>query len=148
MKLRMSEPLRWTLRTALMFFAGVIPAILVFVLTLVLLPLAGIAFGMVVSFSILAALALLGIAGLWTATFRDHQERCVPNAVTVALILCGLVAAVPGLMSMAPEAVAEGGLSLVVTVCLIGPVMCSIYFFLEQLVAAVRRRSAESCLRP
>jgi hypothetical protein len=38
----LSERLRWTLRTALMFIIGVVPAIVLFVFILVVMPLAAI----------------------------------------------------------------------------------------------------------
>lgn len=106
----MSEHLRWTARTTLMFFAGVIPAILLFLVILIVMPLAGIISEMV-------------IAGLWTATFRDEHERILPNGVTIVLVLCGLLGALPPLIDMAPDAIADGGLSLLLTVGLLGPVI-------------------------
>jgi len=85
--------LRWTLRTTLMFFVGVLPAILLFVYILVMMPLAAVLPDLVTWLAVVAVLALLGIAGLWTATFRDEHERLLPNAVTILLVVCGLLVA-------------------------------------------------------
>lgn len=60
------ESLRWTLRTSLMFFVGVLPAIALFVFILVMMPLAAILPSLVSWLAVVAVLALLGIAGLWT----------------------------------------------------------------------------------
>jgi hypothetical protein len=138
----MLADIRWVLRTTLMFFAGVIPAILLFLYILVVLPLAATLPALVDWLAVLAVLALLGIGGLWTATFRDARERILPNAVTISLVLCGLLAAVPVLIGMALEAGGDGELSPVLTLCLLGPVICAIYFLIEQFALALRGRSA------
>jgi uncharacterized membrane protein len=140
MKAQTVETLRWTLRTMLMFFVGVLPAIVLFVFILVMMPLAGIIPDMVAWLAMLAVLALLGIAGLWTATFRDEHERMLPNVVTVLLVLCGLLVAVPHLIGKTLEGLEDGEFSPWLTAALLGPVICGIYFLAEQLVITVRRR--------
>jgi hypothetical protein len=140
--------LRWTLRTALMFFVGVVPAILLFVYILVMMPLAAVLPGLVTWLAGVAVLALLGIVGLWTATFRDEHERMLPNAVTILLVLCGLLAASPNLISATLETLDEGAFSPWPTLAVLGPVICAIYFLAEQVVMCwpgrAQRRSGMS----
>ena len=50
----------WALRTTLMFFMGVVPAILLFVYILVMMPLAAVLPGLVTWLAGIAVLALLG----------------------------------------------------------------------------------------
>jgi asparagine N-glycosylation enzyme membrane subunit Stt3 len=142
------ENLRWALRTTLMFFVGVLPAIVMFVFILVMMPLAGVLPSLVSWLSLLAVLAMLGIAGLWTATFRDEHERMLPNAVTILLVLCGLLAGIPHLIGMTLEGIDAGEFSVWPMVALLGPVICGLYFLTEQLVIALRRRCAKSSSHP
>jgi hypothetical protein len=135
------RPYRWAVRTALMFFVGVIPAILLLMLTVVVMPLASIVAEFVIWFAAVAILALLGIVGLWGATFRDEQERALPNSIVIPLILCGLLVALPYLFGMASE---DGGFSRAMAILLLGPVVCAVYFLIEQLALAMRRRAAWS----
>lgn len=144
MKDQTCESLRWTLRTSLMFFVGVLPAIVLFVFILVMMPLAGILPSLVRWLAVLALFALLGIAGLWAATFRDEHERILPNAVTILLVLCGLLAAIPHLIGMTLEAIDAGEFSAWPIMALLGPVICGIYFLAEQIVIGLRRRCAGS----
>jgi hypothetical protein len=141
MKPQTLEQLRWTVRTTLMFFIGVIPAIVLFIFMLVMMPLAAVLPALVDWFAVLAVLALLGIAGLWTATFRDEQQLILPNAVTIVLVLCGLLAAVPQVVSMALEASDDGEFPVLWALGVLGPVICALYFLVEQLVSALRRTS-------
>jgi hypothetical protein len=139
-----SDHLRWTLRITLMFFFGVVPAILLLLTILVLMPLMGVIAEFVSWFAIMALLGLLGIAGLCGATFRDGEQRVLPSGITIVLILFGLLAALPYLYSLAPDALEDGGVFLWVTLLLLGPVACSIYFLVEQFVLALRRRHGAS----
>lgn len=148
MKDQTCESLRWTLRTSLMFFVGVLPAIALFVFILVMMPLAGILPSLVAWLAVLALLALLGIAGLWTATFRDEHERILPNAVTILLVLCGLLVALPHLISMTIEAMDADEFSAWPIMAVLGPVICGIYFLAERIVIGVRRHCAESTSLP
>ncbi|MFC4310289.1 hypothetical protein ACFPN2_14445 [Steroidobacter flavus] len=133
---------RWALRAAVMFFVGVIPAILLFLLlTLVAMPLSSFFAELVIWFAVVAALALLGVVGLWGAAFRNEQERALPNAIVIPLILCGLLVALPYLYGSALDALEDGGFFLALTVLLLGPVACAVYFLVEQLVLTVRRRA-------
>lgn len=134
------QPHRWALRTTVMFFAGVVPAILLFLLTLVVMPLAGFVTDLIIWFAWVAVLGLLGIVGLWGATFRDGRQRVLPNAIVIPLILCGLLIALPYLFGMASDALEDGGFFLALTILLLGPVACALYFLIEQLVVAVRDR--------
>jgi hypothetical protein len=138
------DPLRSTLRITLMFFLGVVPAILLLLIILALMPLVAIIYEFVIWFAIMAFLALLGIVGLCGATFRDGEERVLPNGITIVLVLFGLLAALPYLYSLAPDAVEDGGFSLLLTVLLVGPVACSAYFLIEQLILALRARRGAS----
>ena len=45
---------------------------------------------------------------------------------------------------LAPDAIEDGGLFLWLTVLLVGPVACSVYFLIEQLFLALRRRRGAS----
>jgi cytochrome bd-type quinol oxidase subunit 2 len=144
MKDQTCESLRWTLRTSLMFFVGVLPAIVLFVFILVMMPLAAVLPSLVSWLAVVAVFALLGIAGLWTATFRDEHERILPNAVTILLVLCGLLVAIPHLISMTLEAIDAGEFPAWPLMAVLGPVICGIYFLVEQMVVGVRRRCAES----
>jgi hypothetical protein len=134
----------WSLRAALMFFFGVVPAIVLLALLLIFMPLAAILPDMVLFFGVVAALALLGIVGLWAATFHDEQESVLPNAVTIPCVLVGLVPAVVYSFGIAPEAIENGGFALLVTALLIGPVACALYFVLEQGVVSVRSHRGAS----
>jgi len=134
------DNLRWTLRMILMFLFGVVPAIVLLLTILVLMPLMGVIAEFVTWFAIMAFLALLGIAGLCGATFRDGEQRVLPNGITIVLVLFGLLAALPCLYDLAPDALEDGGIFLFVTVLLIGPVACSVYFLLEQSILALRGR--------
>ena len=134
------DNLRWTLRIALMFFIGVVPAILLLLIILLLMPLMGIIPEFVYWFALMAFLALLGIVGLWIATFRDGEECGLPNGMAIALVLFGLLAALPYLYALAPDAIEDGGFFLLLTVLLLGPIACAVYFLVEQLVLALRRR--------
>lgn len=144
MKDQTCESLRWTLRTSLMFFVGVLPAIVLFVFILVMMPLAAVLPSLVSWLAVVAVFALLGIAGLWTATFRDEHERILPNVVTILLVLCGLLVAIPHLISMTLEAIDAGEFPAWPLMAVLGPVICGIYFLVEQMVVGVRRRCAES----
>lgn len=141
MKDRTWASLRWTLRTTLMFFGGVLPAILLFVYLLVMMPLAAVLPDLVTWLAVVAVVALLGIAGLWTATFRDEHERMLPNAVTILLVLCGLLVALPHLISATLETLDEGAFSPWPTLAVLGPVICAIYFLAEQVVMCWPRRA-------
>ena len=138
------DNLRWTLRVTLMFFVGVVPAILLFLITLLFMPLMGLIVEFVYWFALMALLALLGIAGLWGATFRDGRECGLPNAIVIALVLFGLLAAVPYLYALAPDAIEDGGFFLLLTVLLLGPAACAVYFLVEQSILALRGRHEQA----
>jgi hypothetical protein len=138
------DQLLWTLRITLMFFLGVVPAILLLLIILVLMPLMGIISEFVIWFAIMALLALLGIVGLCGATFRDGEERVLPNGITIVLVLFGLVAALPYLYDLAPDAIEDGGFLLLLTVLLVGPIACSMYFLIEQFILVLRARRGAS----
>ncbi|HEY5761324.1 MAG TPA: hypothetical protein VIU34_36135 [Steroidobacter sp.] len=128
-------------RTAVMFFAGVIPAILLFVLTLVVMPLASVIAELVVWYAVVALLSLLGIVGLWGATFRDEEQRALPTAIVIPLLLCGLLVALPYLYGLGLDALEDGGFVLALVILLLGPVVCTVYFLIEQLVQTLRKRA-------
>jgi hypothetical protein len=133
------HPHCWALRTAVMFLIGVVPAILLFLVTLAVMPLAAFVADLVVWFALVAALAALGIVGLWGAAFRDGQQRALPNGIVIPLILCGLAVAVLYLFGMAPDALEDGGFLLGLTILLLAPVACAVYFLIEQIIQAVRK---------
>lgn len=132
------DNLRWSLRITLMFFVGVVPAILLLLIILAMMPLMGIIAEFVYWFALMAFLALLGIVGLWGATFRDGRERGLSNGITMVLVLFGLLTAVPYLYALASDAVEDGGFFLMLTFLLLGPVACSVYFLVEQFILALR----------
>jgi hypothetical protein len=138
------DNLRWTLRITLMFSIGVVPAILLLLIILVLMPLMGIIAEFVYWFALMVFLALLGIVGLWGATFRDGKERGLPNGIAIVLVLFGLLAALPYLYALAPDAVEDGGFFLLLTSLLLGPVACAVYFLVEQFILMLRGRSGAS----
>jgi len=138
--------LLWTLRTTLMFFLGVVPAIVLLLIILVLMPLMGIIVEFVYWFALMGLLALLGIAGLWRATFRDGRESRLSNAIAIALILFGLLAGLPYLYALASDAVEDGGGFLLLTLLLLGPVACAVYFLGEQIVLALSNGASNSAL--
>ena len=142
------DNLRWTLRVTLMFFVGVVPAMLLLLIVIVIMPLVGVIAEFVAWFAIMALLALSGFVGLLGATFRDGQERVLPNGLTIVLVLLGLLAALPYLYGLAPDAVEDGGSFLLLTALLFGPVVCSVYFLIEQFILALRGRrgASNNCL--
>lgn len=105
---------------------------------LAMMPLMGIIAEFVYWFALMAFLALLGIVGLWGATFRDGRERGLSNGITMVLVLFGLLTAVPYLYALASDAVEDGGFFLMLTFLLLGPVACSVYFLVEQFILALR----------
>ncbi|MDY6948901.1 MAG: hypothetical protein SXG53_24670, partial [Pseudomonadota bacterium] len=58
----------------------------------------------------------------------------------VVFVLFGLLAALPYLYALAPDALEGGRFSLVVTFLLLGPVACAVYFLVEQLLPVLRAR--------
>lgn len=134
--------MRWALRTTLMFFGGVIPASLLLISLLGTMPLVGISEQLTTWFAVQAGVALLGIIGLSAATFRDDEQRILPNAVTIALVVCGLLADLPYLLIITAHAITEGGSYWFLQLCLLGPAVCAVYFLVEQFHCARHRRSA------
>lgn len=125
---------RWALRTIALFALGVIPAILLILFLFVMLVFTGPALQVFGDwFAAMIVLAFLGVIGLWSATFQDEEERLFPTGLTVALLLCGLLGAGPILVD-AVTTVSEGDrLSMWLSLLLVGPVACAVYFFFEQI---------------
>jgi hypothetical protein len=134
----------WTFRVTAMFIAGVIPAVVLLVFIIVLMPVAAIGRVMLDWLVVMAVLALLGIAGLWGATFQHRQERIMPNGITTVLLSCGLIGALPFFFGFLSDGLNDGGLPLLMTVLLLGPIVCAVYFLVEQLLATLRRRFGAS----
>jgi hypothetical protein len=72
----------------------------------------------------------------------------LPNAVTILLVLCGLLVSLPHLISATLEILDEGAFSPWPTLAVLGPVICAIYFLAEQVVMCwlgrARHRSSMS----
>jgi len=138
-----SDQLWWVTRTVAMFALGIVPAILLIVfLLLMFIFTAPVLHVFGTWFMVMIVLAVLGVVGLWGATFQDSEQRVLPVSVTVAFLCCGLLAAGPILIEMDPMALdgsTFGGWTL--TLLLLGPVVCAIYFVLELIVVRVSRAS-------
>jgi hypothetical protein len=123
------DQVRLALRVIAMILLGVIPATLLIVFLVVMLVFGGSAPRGVDSWLVaMIVLGILGVIGLWGGTFQNEQDRAFPPSVTVALLLCGLLAA-PMLIDLAPSALEDGGLSAWFT---IGPVGCALYLLVER----------------
>jgi hypothetical protein len=133
------DQLRWMIRTIVLFLIGIVPSVLLILFLLLMSAFTAPLFSVFGSwFVAMIVLGLLGVIGLWGATFRDGEERVLPVKVTIGLLCCGLLAAGPILIEQLPMALdgnAFGGWWMVVL--LVGPVACALYALFEVIVRGV-----------
>lgn len=93
-----------------------------------------------------AILALLGVIGLWLASFQDPSNVSHKSLYVVVLLVCGLIAESPwlvatfgGFLKEPPKFrdIANSKMWFVLWL-FVGPALCAVYFLTRQVIARIR----------